>query len=151
MVCTFRPNGTAARGNQSLPEAPGPRILSSVVRFRLLNGSNASIYQIRFKDQRKFHVIASDGGFLEYPVAMTSLMLSAGERAEILVDFSKETRRDGVNLQVNQMRGLSFDALKIKVKDTDRKTGAFPQRFRPLDRRLKQTLSERANSSWKPE
>ena len=58
------------------------------VRFRLLNGSNARIYNFGFSDNRQFYQIGTDGGLLEKPVALTRLRLSTGERAEILVDFS---------------------------------------------------------------
>jgi len=60
------------------------------VRFRLLNGSNARIYNFSFSDYRQFHQIGTDGGPLERPAPMTRLGLSTGERAEILVDFSGE-------------------------------------------------------------
>ena len=58
-----------------------------LIRFRILNGSNARFYNFGFNDNRNFYQIASDGGFLEAPVRMDRLRLSPGERAEILVDF----------------------------------------------------------------
>ena len=57
------------------------------VRFRLLNCSNARIYNFGFSDNREFYQIGTDGGLLEKPVPLTRLILSTGERAEILVDF----------------------------------------------------------------
>jgi cuproxidase len=56
--------------------------------LRLLNAANAQNFDLRFKDGRTFHVIASDGGFLAAPVPVTQLMISPAERFEILVDFS---------------------------------------------------------------
>ena len=88
------------------------------VRLRLLNGSNSSIYRIAFDDQRIFHIIASDGGFLERPVPMSSVLLSAGERAEIIVDFSKESSFAVISLLVEQMGGSSFEAMRIAVNGT---------------------------------
>jgi FtsP/CotA-like multicopper oxidase with cupredoxin domain len=64
---------------------------SQVVRLRLLNASNARIYNIGFSDQRSFFVIAGDGGLLSQPVAVNRLLLSNGERAEILIDLSSDT------------------------------------------------------------
>ncbi|MBV1886682.1 MAG: multicopper oxidase domain-containing protein [Parvibaculaceae bacterium] len=61
---------------------------SDSLRLRLLNASNSRIYEMKFSDSRHFHQIASDGGLLEKPVKMTSLTLSPGERAEIIVDLS---------------------------------------------------------------
>jgi cuproxidase len=43
---------------------------------------------LRFSDQRTFHVIASDGGFLPAPVPVTQLTISPAERFEVLVDFA---------------------------------------------------------------
>jgi FtsP/CotA-like multicopper oxidase with cupredoxin domain len=59
-----------------------------LTRFRILNGSNARIYNLEFEDQREFLQIASDGGLLAQPVAMRSSILAPGERIEILVEFA---------------------------------------------------------------
>lgn len=59
-----------------------------IVRLRLVNGSNARIYSLFLDDNRPMHLIATDGGFLDTPVALESLLLSPGERVEVLVDFS---------------------------------------------------------------
>ena len=79
------------RGNTTLvngtPNAFA-RVPGRLVRLRLVNGSNARIFDLSFDDQRTFHWIASEGGLLEEPVQMRSLTLAPGERAEILVDFS---------------------------------------------------------------
>lgn len=60
----------------------------TVLRLRLLNGSNARIYNLAFHDNRAFHVIASDCSMLSSPVKMNRLILAPGERAEILVNLS---------------------------------------------------------------
>ena len=65
--------------------APVPK---GMTRLRLLNGSNARILRLGFDDQRVFHVIASDGGYLAAPTQLKDLMLAPGERCEILVDFA---------------------------------------------------------------
>jgi bilirubin oxidase len=62
----------------------------SLVRLRLLNGSNARRYNLAFEDGRTFYLIASDGGLLPAPVPVKSLMMAAAERAEILLDLSRE-------------------------------------------------------------
>lgn len=67
---------------------PVAKVPPGLVRLRLLNAANAQNFELRFGDQRTFHVIASDGGFLSAPVAMTQLMISPAERFEILVDFA---------------------------------------------------------------
>jgi cuproxidase len=68
--------------------APVAKVLPGLVRLRLLNAANAQNFELRFSDQRTFHVIASDGGFLSSPVAVTNLKISPAERYEVLVDFA---------------------------------------------------------------
>lgn len=72
------------------------------VRFRILNGSNARIYNFGFSDNRQFYQIGTDGGLLENPVPLTRLLLATGERAEILVDFSGQ--------EASQVRLLSYSS-----------------------------------------
>ncbi len=68
---------------------PGPYldVTTERVRLRLLNASNARVYNFHFSDDREYDVIASDGGLLPEPVRRDHLVLSPGERAEIVVDF----------------------------------------------------------------
>src|SRR6516164_7704744 len=68
--------------------APVAKVPPGLVRLRLLNAANAQNFELRFSDQRTFHVIASDGGFLPAPVAVTKLRISPAERFEVLVDFA---------------------------------------------------------------
>jgi FtsP/CotA-like multicopper oxidase with cupredoxin domain len=58
------------------------------IRFRILNGSNSSIYELGFSDGRSFKQIATDNSFLGAPIQMTKLTLSPAERAEIVVDLN---------------------------------------------------------------
>lgn len=69
------------------------------VRLRVVNGSNARFYNLALSDNTSFTQIATDGGFLENPVNLKSLMLSPGERAEIIVDFSRYKMDDSVILK----------------------------------------------------
>ena len=68
--------------------APVANVPAGKVRLRLLNGANARFYSVGFADNRRFHVIASDGGLLEAPVPLTSMRMSPGERCEIVVDMA---------------------------------------------------------------
>ena len=68
--------------------APVARVPMGLVRLRLLNAANAQNFELRFSDQRAFHVIASDGGFLSAPAAVKQLRISPAERFEVLVDFA---------------------------------------------------------------
>lgn len=63
---------------------------AQIVRFRVLNAAIERSYNIGFSDGRTFYVITSDGGLLNAPVAKTRYLLHAGERIEILVDFTNQ-------------------------------------------------------------
>ena len=68
--------------------APFAKVPRGLVRLRLLNAANAQNFELRFSDDRKFYIIASDSGFLSKPVEATRLRISPAERFEILVDFT---------------------------------------------------------------
>jgi spore coat protein A len=66
-------------------------------RLRILNGSNSRFFNLYLNLARhptdnpslvRFHQIGTDGGLLANPVALDHLLLSPGERADLIVDFS---------------------------------------------------------------
>ncbi|MBA3310980.1 MAG: multicopper oxidase domain-containing protein [Nocardioidaceae bacterium] len=63
-------------------------VQTELVRLRVLNASNARIYNFGFDDDRTFAMVASDGGLLEAPHQTDRLLLSPGERAEIVVQMA---------------------------------------------------------------
>jgi len=58
------------------------------VRLRLLNGASERSFNLGLSDNAVFNIIGSDGGLLTAPAAATRLLISPGERYEILVDLS---------------------------------------------------------------
>ena len=77
---------TAVMVNATLnPEVTLP---AQIVRLRLLNAASERVMEIGFSNNHTFYMIASDGGLLEFPVVLTRLRLSPGERAEILLNLS---------------------------------------------------------------
>lgn len=61
---------------------------AQVIRFRLLNGSSLRSFNFGFSNGQIFYQIATDGGLMDSSLALNRLLLSPGERAEILVNFS---------------------------------------------------------------
>jgi FtsP/CotA-like multicopper oxidase with cupredoxin domain len=98
------------------------------VRFRLLNASNARIYDIGFADEREFQLVATDGGLLERPQRLDRVQLSPGERAEIVAAFEPGEqvvlRSFAPDLGTNFFAGRfsggddSFDLLQIRAAST---------------------------------
>lgn len=70
--------------------APYKSVKKGTYRLRLLNGSNARVYNLAFDDNRSFSLIGSDGGLLPSAQTVTQLILGPGERADVLVSFSKD-------------------------------------------------------------
>jgi len=94
---------------------PFKAVEPTIYRLRLLNGANARFFSLSFSvstanqsmpstnqsmpaanqsmpsasQSLTFYQIASDAAFLPAPVALTQLVLSPGERVEVLVDFSQ--------------------------------------------------------------
>jgi spore coat protein A, manganese oxidase len=68
-------------------------------RLRILDGSNTRFYTMRFSNNMAFTLIGSDGGYLKSPVTLTSLVISPGERVDILLDFSNIAPGEKIILQ----------------------------------------------------
>jgi blue copper oxidase len=85
-------------------------------RFRLLNGANARTFDLKLSDETGFVQIASDGGLLESPVEMKSLILAPGERAEVVIDFSTYSEGDMVSLQ---SPGFNIIDFRVTRKEDD--------------------------------
>jgi len=68
---------------------PNMNVSQGTYRFRLLDGSNARFYTLSFSNKMAFTQIGSDGGYLKAPATLKELTIAPGERADVLVDFSK--------------------------------------------------------------
>jgi len=73
---------------------PYIEVPAGLVRLRLLNGSQARLYNLSV-DSGKMFMVASDGGYLNQSLEIDRIAISPGDRAEIIVDLSKS---DCVNL-----------------------------------------------------
>ncbi|WP_162099668.1 multicopper oxidase family protein [Veillonella sp. R32] len=68
---------------------PYLKVTSNLIRLRVLNGSNARNYLLALNNGATMQQIATDSGLLNSPVTLSALTLVPGERAEIVLDFSK--------------------------------------------------------------
>lgn len=135
--------GDAALANGT-PEAY-LSVSASLYRLRLLNGANARVFRLGFSDGRAFHVVGTDGGLLDRPVAATVVDLGPGERLEALVDFAPLAVGSSVSLRslpfsggmgMGMMGGGAQGTEMTLVRfDVDRpgSASAVPDRLVPLD------------------
>jgi len=67
---------------------PFLRVKRRRYRFRILNGSNARIYGLFLSNGMPFTQIATEGGFLEFPLQRQDILLAPAERVEFILDFT---------------------------------------------------------------
>jgi FtsP/CotA-like multicopper oxidase with cupredoxin domain len=97
---TFHPNGQLNYPAEWMPHFFGDTVLVNGMvwpylnvrrgkyRFRLLDGSGSRTFTLSLSNGATFHVIGTEGGLLPAPVAVTSLTLMPGERADVVIDFA---------------------------------------------------------------
>ncbi|MFB7991328.1 multicopper oxidase family protein [Streptomyces sp. NPDC056002] len=85
--------------------APWPymKVEARKYRFRMLNSCNLRIFILCLNDGSQVTQIGSDGGLLPAPAPTPVLVLSPGERADFVVDFSKYA--PGTRLTLQNMLG----------------------------------------------
>ena len=109
---------------------PYEEVPTKKVRFRVLNGSNGSIYKLKFSDNREFEQIAVDNSFLEHPVTLNSVTLTPGERAEIVVDFTNEKGKKLTLVDSNS----GIDVMEIRVTKDAKTVSEVPATLTTLDK-----------------
>lgn len=122
--------------------APYQEVTTTVVRLRLLNASTARSYNFSFDDKRTFALIGTDGGLLEQPFDTSSIQLSPGERAEVLVTMvpGETTMLQslppdlGLNdtLAERNAGADSFDVLQLRAGQTLTAVGSIPDSLVPM-------------------
>ena len=115
-------------------------VATRTYRFRLLNGSNARIYNFALSSGAKFQLIGTDGGLLDAPQEISTVLLSPGERAEVLVNFGDLAVGSELYLQSNAFGGTesqgeqSFKILKIKVAQQETDGFTRPATLMPVEK-----------------
>ena len=129
-------------------EQPFVEVPAQWVRLRLLDASNARIYYFGFDDGREFHVIASDAGLLPRAVPVRRLLLAPGERAEIMVDLSRDQGRSlalrsyseeivpslsMIRMDSDALDRSVFDVLQLRVTAPSGRRTRLPPRLTPVE------------------
>ena len=98
---------------------------TGLVRLRLLNGSQARIYQLSV-DGSAMTKIASDGGYLASPVVIEQLALAPGDRAEIIVNVGAES--------VSLLDDALGRVLELRPNGSDVGAGTLPDKLADIER-----------------
>ncbi|MCL7966096.1 MAG: multicopper oxidase domain-containing protein [marine benthic group bacterium] len=110
-------------------------------RLRILNGSNARIYDLALSDGSPLVLVGTDGGLLESARSLDSIFLGPAERVDVLVDFSGKQPGDRIVLRSREFRisggmgmgmgssssqGQAMDLVEFVVRDSEVGTGSLP-------------------------
>lgn len=104
---------------------PFTEVATRTYRLRLLNGSNARIYNLALSNQANLTVIGNDGGLLQSPVTVTEILLAPGERLDLLVNFATAAVGETIYLESREFAGAgdaqgkqAFRILQFKITKT---------------------------------
>lgn len=115
-------------------------ILSGIYRLRILNGSNARVFNLAFNKETPFWVIGGDGGLTEKPYASKTVLLGPGERLDILADFSSHKVGDSLKLISQSFEGVKtqgqqeFSLLDVRIINGQAKSYSVPNQLAALEK-----------------
>jgi len=124
---------------------PRMAVARGLYRFRTINASQFSTWNVFFGNRMRFWVIGNEHGLLDAPVPVQNFRLAAGERIDLLVDFSGLAPGESVELcndeePVSQARMIGQVAMPLFCRFTAEErrgfTGAVPERLRGERRQL---------------
>lgn len=109
-------------------DSPYTEVATRYYRLRILNGSNARVYNLAFSNNADMIIIGNDGGLLKNPVTVKDILIAPGERLDVLVNFaglsigtdvyltSKEFSNGG---DAQGKQGFKIMKFKVAVSATD--------------------------------
>ncbi len=116
---------------------PGAKleVSAGTYRLRLLNGSNARIYNFALTNGMSFKLIGSDGGLLDEAIDINTLLLAPGERADVLVSFKGMAVGSEIFIENQPFSGSTaqgsqaFKIMKIKVTNPESDEFILPSKL----------------------
>jgi len=96
---------------------PFHRVERRKYRFRMLNASNARIYELRLSTRQKMAIIGADAWLLPHAVEVESFQLAQGQRHDVIIDF-----RDAPNEVYLENILFQDDGRGAKEIDTSKRT-----------------------------
>lgn len=93
-------------------------VTTQKVRLLFLGGSNRREWRLHFDNDLVMTQIAGDDSFLPHPVKMTKLLVTPGERLQVVVDFKDYKDGDVVNLYTDDFKLIEFRIHKFEKDDS---------------------------------
>ncbi|NUW31769.1 multicopper oxidase family protein [Nonomuraea sp. SMC257] len=95
-------------------------------RFRLLNASNARVYELALAPAGRLVRVGGDGGLLAAPRSADRVRLAPGERADVIVDFAAHRVGEHVELRNLLGEGPQARVMRFTVERDARDDSAIP-------------------------
>lgn len=102
-------------------------------RFRILNASNATAFRLALSDGIAMCQVGSDGGLLLSPVFRRSIDLAMGERADIVIDFSRCPVGTSVILHDEETSRRHDAVMRFDVVRTKHDDSIVPDRLSTIE------------------
>ncbi|KPM46581.1 multicopper oxidase family protein [Jiulongibacter sediminis] len=120
-------------------KSPFIEVSQNLYRLRVLNGSNARIYNLTLSTESTFHIIGADSSLLEIPVEVKSVLLAPGERLDLLVNFNSASVGERIFLRSETFSGMgdaqgsqAFNILQFKVTSGVKMEFSIPEKLLTL-------------------
>lgn len=105
--------------------SPVAEVKTRFYRLRILNGSNARIYNLALSNNADLIIIGNDGGLLKNPATVKSILLAPGERLDVLLNFAGLAAGSEIFLESkvfnnagNAQGKQGFRIMKFKIAET---------------------------------
>ncbi|HEU4495134.1 MAG TPA: multicopper oxidase domain-containing protein, partial [Rubrobacteraceae bacterium] len=84
-------------------------------------------------EERPFVQVGSDGGLLEAPIRHDRILVSPGERFDVVVDFSRYPVGKQVTLKNLRGEGRTSDVMRLVVAHREKEESAVPEYLAPAE------------------
>jgi len=99
---------------------PNLDVKAAMYRFRVYNGSSSRFWNLTMRPVAPIWQIGTDTGLLATPVPIDSIVLAPGERADLLVDFSRLLPGDRTKLRNLRLPSDTESPAEPRVPDVMR-------------------------------
>ena len=103
-------------------------------RLRLLNACSARVLELSFDNRMPFQIVATEGGFVQAPITVTSVVISPAERYEIIVDFAAVALNKSIVLRNRLGSGRTSSVMRFDVVRQTADDSSVPARLRTIER-----------------
>jgi len=118
-------------------------------RLRLLNGSQARVYELKLENLSApeqnipFHLIGTDGGLIDAPIALDTITMATAERMDVVVDFAGFSVGTEIVLRnLNATEPVVPNVMKFVVGAETGFTDPLPGTLRPVTPILEGSASQ---------